>query len=426
MASLALFGGSPIRTRPFPAYNTIGDEEKRAVMEVLDTGRLSEFIGRHGELFHGGRKVRELETLVQEKFGVKHAVSMNSATSCLYAAMGALGIGAGDEVIVSSYSMCISATAPLLYQGIPVFADLEPDHFCLDPESIRRRITSRTKAILCVDTFGQSSDMDAINEIARAHGLKVVSDCAHAMGAHYQGKPAGTLADIGIYSLNAHKIIQCGEGGIAVTNDDALALRLRLIRNHAEAVVTDLPEVDLTNMLGQNYRLPEMEAAIAIEQIKKLDGLIAQRRELSEYLSERLSAIDGLTPPAVRPDSSHVYYIYPIKYDQDRLGVPRARILDALRAEGIPMYLFAGGYVKPLYYEPIFQKKLVFANGYPFTLPQAGPAPEYGPAACPVVERLYHLEMIVLHLVYPPLTRQDMDDIADAFEKVFANLDALR
>ncbi len=419
MSKLAINGGRPVRTKPFPSYNTIGAEEKAAVMEVMDTGKLSDYIGRYCEFFGGGKKVKELEALVQKKFNVKHAVSMNSATSCLYAAVGALGLGAGDEVIVSAYSMCISSTAPFLYMSIPVFADLEHDYFCLDPESIRKRITKNTKAIICVDTFGQSSDMDAIRKIAGENSLKIISDSAHALGALYHAKPAGTLADIGVYSLNAHKVIQCGEGGIAVTNDDELALRLKLIRNHAEAAVGDLSgQVDITNMLGQNYRMPEIEAAIAIEQFKKLDRLNKQRIELSEYLSSRLSRIDGLQVPAVRKGSTHVYYLYPIKYDQARIGVERNKILDAVRAEGIPLYRFAGGYMRPMYYEPIFKDKKVFSKGYPFTLPDCGDIPAYGPEQCPVVEKLYRDEMIVFNINYPPLTIDDMKDVADAFEKV--------
>lgn len=424
---LAIRGGTPVRTKPFPAYNTIGEEEKKAVMEVMESGRLSDYLGRWSELFGGGRKVNGLESFVQKKFGIKHAVSMNSATSCLYAAIGALGIGPGDEVIVSAYSMCISSTAPFLYMAIPVFADLEHDNFCLDPKSIESKITKRTRAIISVDTFGQSADMRAIRKIADAHGLKVISDSAHAAGALYRGKPAGTLADIGVYSLNAHKVIQCGEGGIAVTDDDKLALRLKLIRNHAEAVVGDLPgESDLTNMLGQNYRMPEIEAAIAIEQFKKLDGLNAKRIALSEYLSKRLRDIDGLTPPCVRDGCTHVYYLYPIKYDESRVGVKRQKILDAVRAEGIPLYRFAGGYMRPMYYEPIFKEKKVFAKGYPFTLPDCGSLPDYGPKDCPVIEKLYREEMITFNINYPPLTCRDMDDIADAFEKVFRNLDELK
>lgn len=426
MSKLAIFGGKPVRTKPFPSYNTIGKEEKAAVMEVMDTGRLSDYIGRHCEFFGGGNKVKELEALIQKKFNVKHAVSMNSATSCLYASVGALGLGAGDEVIVSPYSMCISSTAPLLYMSIPVFADLERDYFCLDPESIKKKITKKTKAIICVDTFGQSSEMDVIRNIADEHRLRIICDSAHALGALYHSKYAGTLADIGVYSLNAHKVIQCGEGGIAVTNDDELALRLRLIRNHAEAVVGDLPDrVDFTNMLGQNYRMPEIEAAIAIEQFKKLDRLNSQRVELSEYLSVRLNKIDGLQAPMVRKECTHVYYLYPIKYDQSRLGIERGRILDAVRAEGIPLYRFAGGYMRPMYYEPIFKEKKVFARGYPFTLPDCSDIPDYGPGQCPVVEKLYHEEMITFNINYPPLTIADMKDVADAFEKVFCNIGEL-
>jgi dTDP-4-amino-4,6-dideoxygalactose transaminase len=427
MSKLAIHGGKPVRTKPFPIYNTIGDEEKKAVMEVMDTGRLSDYLGRHSEFFGGGRKVKELEALVQKKFNVKHAVSMNSATSCLYAAIGALGLGSGDEVVVSPYSMCISSTAPFLYMSIPIFADLEHDYFCLDPESIKKKISKKTKAIICVDTFGQSSDMNAIRKIADEHGLKIICDSAHALGALYNGKSAGTLADIGVYSLNAHKVIQCGEGGIAVTNDDELALRLKLIRNHAEAVIGDLPQkVDLTNMLGQNYRMPEIEAAISIEQFKKLDNLNNKRIELSEYLSKRLNTIDGLKAPAVRKDCTHVYYIYPIKYQQNRKGVARDKILEAITAEGVPLYRFSAGYMRPMWHEPIFRQKKVFARGYPFTLSDCSGKPDYGSEGCPVIERLYREEMIAFTLNYPPLTIDDMNDIANVFEKVLSNLDELK
>ncbi len=418
MSKLALKGGTPIRTKGFPRYNTIGSEEKKAVMEVMDGGLLSDFLGKAGDKFLGGKKVRELEEIVQDKFQVKHAVTMNSATSCLYAAVGAVGLGVGDEVVVSPYSMCVSATAPFMYQALPVFADLEPDYFCLDPKSVAANITPKTRAILSVDTFGQSADMHALRSLADTHGLKIISDSAHCAGARHGKDFAGTLADVGVYSLNCHKIIQSGEGGIAVTNDDAIALKLRLIRNHAEAVVADMPGVDITNMLGQNYRMGEIEAAIAVEQMKKLDGLNAQRRELCEYLSDKLSKIPGITPPAVRPGCDHVYYLFPVRYDAAKVGVSRERFLEALNAEGIPAFRFTGGYVKPLYYEPVFQQKKLFPKGMPFSSAHSRASITYGPESSPVVERLYNEEMVVLHLIYPPLAIADMDDIADAFSKI--------
>lgn len=411
---------SPLRATPFAPYNSIGSEEEAAAVRVIRSGQLSSFIARGGESFYGGREVQRLERLVEETFGVKHAVSMNSATSCLYAAMGALGLGPGDEVIVSPYSHCISATAPLLYGAVPVFADLEDDCYCLSLESIRRSITPRTKAVIAVDTFGQSSDMDGLMALAHAHNLKVVCDAAHSFGAKYRDKWAGTVADIGVFSLNGYKIIQVGEGGIAVTNDDEMALRLALIRNHAEACVADLGVTDITNLLGQNYRLGEIEAAMAVEQIKKLPGLIAKRVELAEYLSERLRQVPGITPPAVRPGNTHAYYLYPIAYDESVVGMQREEFVEGLRGEGIPLYRMAGGYVRPLYLLPIFAQRKYAPYGYPWESEYYDGHVDYAKVHCPVTQRLYEKELIVNHLVYPPLTRIDMDDIVAAFVKVSA------
>ena len=303
-----------IRTSPFPLYNPIGEEEALAAAEVVRTGMLSDYIGRHGDKFRGGQRVRELERRWAEHHQVKHAISFNTATSALIAGMGALGILPGDEVLVIGYSMCISATAPLFYDAIPVFVDIEEDCFCMDPQSVIDRITPRTKAILPVDLFGQSSDMIALMEIAKKYNLKVICDASHVPGCTYNGGFAGTFSDIGVYSLNQHKIIHCGEGGIAVTNDDELALRLQLIRNHGEAAVEEMGYTNLTNMVGGNSRLPEIEAAIATEQLKKLPRLLQQRIDLADYLTEKLSHLDFLTPPKVREGSSHVYYLYPLRY----------------------------------------------------------------------------------------------------------------
>jgi dTDP-4-amino-4,6-dideoxygalactose transaminase len=423
---LALLGGRAVRRGAFPPYQSLGPEEKRAVMEVMDEGVLSDFIASPGEKFGGGKRVRRLEEAWAEKFGVRHAVAMNSATSGIFAAVGAVGVGAGDEVIVSPYNMSCSATCAFVYNAIPVFADLEPDCFCLDPESIRARLTPQTRAIVAVSSFGQAADFAAIMAIAAEHNLMVIDDAAHVAGALDRGRHAGTTAHVGIYSLNAHKTIQCGEGGIAVTDDDELALRLRLIRNHAEAVVGPMQVTNLVNMLGWNYRMTELEAAVAYEQLQKLERYNAARRQLAEHLTGRLRTIPGITPPKVREGCTHVYYTYPILYDEEVCGVPRARFLEAVVAEGVPFYARAAGYVKPYYLEPMFAQKVVYGNGCPFSCSAYKGSVEYKPGLCPVTERLYEKEMIMNTYCYPPLTTGDMDDIADAFEKVAENADALR
>ena len=267
---------------------------------------------------------------------------------------------------------------------------------------------------------GQSTDMMALMEIAKKHNLKVLCDSSHVPGCSYNGGFAGTFGDIGVYSLNQHKIIHCGEGGIAVTNDDELAVRLQLIRNHGEAVVEDMGYSNLTNMVGGNYRMPEVEAAIATEQLKKLPDLLKKRIDLADYLTEKLSKLDFLTPPKVREDSSHVYYLYPLKYHEEATGLTRAKYIDNVRELGIPLYRFAGGYIRPLYLEPVFAQRDSFKNGFPYSLHPENERPRYKRGVCPVTERLYDKEMIVTAYNYPPLTTPDMDDIVKAFTKAAA------
>jgi len=377
---------------------------------------LSDYMGRHCEKFHGGERVRGLEREWAAYHQVKHAVSFNSATSALIAAVGASGILPGDEVLVIPYSMCISATAPLFYDAIPVFADIEEEFFCIDPASVEKKITPRTRAILSVDLFGQSADMEELTRIASTHNLRVICDTSHAPGCRYRDGYAGTFGDIGIYSLNQHKIIHCGEGGIAVTNDDDLALKLKLIRNHAEAVVGEMGYRSLTNMLGGNYRMPEVEAAIALEQLKKLPTLLKQRIDLANYLTEKLSAVEFLSPPKVRPGSEHVYYVYPVKYHEEATGISREKYVQRINELGIPLHRFAAGYIRPLYLEPIFASKEEFKGGFPYDAGE-GTAPTYEKGLCPVTERMYERELIVTAYNYPPLGKSDMDDIVRAFTR---------
>ena len=252
-SQLALLGGPATITQSFKHYNPIGVEEVQAAKAVIESGVLSQFIGAWHPDFLGGPKVKEFEALCAQHFGVKHAITVNSWTSGLIAAVGAIGIQPGDEVIVPPWTMCASATAILHWNAIPVFADIDPHTFCISPASIEANITPYTKAIMAVDIFGQSADMDAIMAIAKRHGLRVISDTAQAPGALYKGQFAGTLADVGGFSLNYHKHIHTGEGGILITNDDEIAQRLQLIRNHAEAVVEGMGVTNLTANQPRSY-----------------------------------------------------------------------------------------------------------------------------------------------------------------------------
>ena len=417
MSRLAIEGGTPVRGRPFPEYRTIGAEEKAAVAEVLDSGVLSSFLGTWSPEFFGGPRVRKLEEEWCAYFGVDHAVSMNSATSGLYAALGAAGVGPGDEVIVSPYTMSASAAGPLLYNAVPVFADIDPETFCISADTIRAVMTPRTKAIVVVDIFGHPADMDAIMALAAEHGLTVIEDAAQAPGATMGDRYAGTLGHIGVFSLNYHKHIHCGEGSVVVTNHAALAEKLQLIRNHAEVVLQQKPGGgDLNNMLGFNYRMTEIEAAIASEQLKKLNGLLASRVERASQLTELLSNIGGISTPVVRPGCVHAFYAYALRYDAASVGVSRAQFAEALRAEGIPI---AEGYVAPIYLQPIYQeRKLYGGTGSPWNDSAYKGSVSYERGICAVTERMHFEELIYTGAIHGQLSPADIEDFAEAFHKV--------
>lgn len=411
---LAIHGAPPVRSEPFPRYVTTGPEERARVLAVLESGELSGFVGTWSEEFFGGPEVRRLEAEWEDYFGVGHAVSVNSATSGLYAAVGAAGVSPGDEVVVSPYTMAASATAALIWGGVPVFADIDPETFCITADTIRSRLTERTRAIIVVDLFGWPADMDPIMQLAEEHDLVVIEDAAQAPGARYRGRYAGTLAHMGVFSLNRHKTIQTGEGGIVVTDDPDLADRLQLIRNHAEAVVGEKGHQDLTNLVGFNFRMCEIEAAIASEQLKKLDSLLAARHEIADRLTEALSDMEGLAPPQPGEDIVHGYYEYVVRYDASVLGVHRDRFTAALRAEGIPA---VEAYVQPLYLEPLFQHRIAIGrDGFPFTL--AAPTVSYDRGICPVTERMYDHELFYLNVCYAGVSDEDVTDVIRTLEKV--------
>lgn len=431
MNKLAILGGTPIRTKDFPNRVSMGSEEKNAAMRVLDADILSGFVGAAGKFFNGGSEVVGFEDLWARTYGFRNAISVNSLTTGLQVAVGAIGIEPGDEVICSPYSMSASATAVLFYGGIPVFADLDPNRFTLDPASIERRITARTRAILVVHLFGYPADMDAIMMIAARHGLKVIEDAAQAPGIYYKGRPVGAIGDVGGFSLNFHKHIHTGEGGLLVTNDDEVALRCRLIRNHGENATEAYGVEDISNMIGSNYRFTELQAAIGVEQFKKLNGFLAHRAVLGSYLDGRLKPIPGLSIQGIESGSTHSYYMYPVRFDEERVGVSRNLFLRAVAAElPKPRYWdttpFAEGYVKPLYLNPIYQKKIAIGKkGFPFNF-NPGVTYEYPKGLCPVTERLYEKELLLSPLVREGMGIDDIKDFADAIEKVAGSVHELR
>jgi len=423
LGPLAIEGGSQVIANPFPPYRSLGEEEIEAANRVLRSGVLSAFIGAAGPGFYGGPEVQALEREAAERFGVRHVVAVNSWTSGLVAAVGAIGIAPGDEVIVTPWTMVATATAILHWNGIPVFADIDPHTFNLDPSAVEAAVTPKTRAILCADIFGQSADIPALRSIAERHGLRLLTDTAQAPGALMAGRSAGTAADIGGFSLNYHKHIHCGEGGLLVTDDEHLAERLQLIRNHGEAVIQSDDPAELLNILGHNFRLGEIEAAIARAQLHKLPALVASRQKAADRLRAGLADLPGLELPAVADQATHVYYVFGMTLDPEQLDRPRSWVVEALRAEGVSGLL--EGY-QCIHLNPLFRHRIAYGTeGFPWKgLASGDSAVTYGSGLCPVAEDLHQRTFLGLNLCAHRYTDTEIDQVVAAFRKVWAYLKA--
>lgn len=432
MAKLAINGGKPIRTKLFPAQETVGKEEQKAVERVFRNGNLSYYRGSWGDNFLGGPEVQAFESEFCGKFNFDYSIAVNSATSGLQIACGAIGLEPGDEVIVSPWTMTCSATAPMIYGSIPVFADIEYDYFCLDAQSIENRITNKTKAIIIVDLFGQPYNVEEINALADKYGLYIIEDAAQAIGSKYKDTYAGGLGHIGVFSFTQGKHITGGEGGMVVTNSSDLASKCMLIRNHAESVINSMPKevrdytLNNKNMLGFNMRMTEIQAAILREQLKKLDRFIELRRNNAEKLNDDLINIFGVYTSEIRPDCTHSYYVLPFFHIKSKVYTSYMRddFINAVKAEltgekgrpdkGVPIN---SGYIKPLYQMPIFHNsdywciKDVNYRNYDYTMP--------------IVNKLQDEKFFLTLYHGLPLTESDIKDIVNAFKKVSENIGEL-
>ena len=401
--------------------NTIGKEEIAAANRVLETGVLSDFVGAPGEKFYGGPEVRAFESEWASYFGVKHAISVNSWTSGLIAILGSLQLEPGDEVITSPWTMCATATSILQWNLIPVFADIDPITFNISVDSIESVISERTKAVLAVDIFGKPCDYEGIKSLCNKNNLFFVTDSAQAPGLSSGPEYIGTQSHIGGFSLNYHKHIHTGEGGMIVTNDDKLAKRCALIRNHAEACMNDLDiDCNLINMVGYNFRMGEIEAAIGREQLKKLNTKLTERQHIAKKLLIGLSDLPSVRLTEMSTVNDNAFYIFPLVLVGRALEIGRDKICSDLKALGVPLI---EGY-QNIHRLPIFKRKIAFGkNHIPWSLSERNTDIEYGMGTCLNAEELHDTSFIGLEICAFNFTDSNIEIIIEIFKSVWQKHD---
>jgi dTDP-4-amino-4,6-dideoxygalactose transaminase len=404
MSELAILGGSPVRSRPFPVWPQYLPADAQRLQQVLES--------RHwGGYPVPSRYCGEFASRFAELHGAKYGLCLANGTIALVAALQAAGIRFGDEVIVPAYTWDGTATAVLFAGGVPVFADVDPDTYCLDVESARKTITPRTKALLPVHLAMRFADMDALSDLAREHGLKLIEDCAHAHGGQYRGKGAGAIGDLGCFSFQESKLMTSGEGGMVITSDLKYFEHLQSQVNCGRASRTDEYQ---QRVLGANYRMTELQAALLIGQLDMLPELAAKRARAAARLSKALGSIPGVRPlppqPAITRDT---IYNYVFQYRPEHPGVARDLFVAALDAEGIPS--------DGRFYEPVYRSDLFYAT--PENCPQL--KTDYSGVKCPVSERAAYEEAVWLPQFLLIGEDRDVDDIAAAVAKVMGNFNDL-
>lgn len=402
---LALLGGAPVRTRPFTAWPIFGKPEEERLIATLRSGKW-------GRL--DGSEVAAFEHRFAAMHGCRHGIAVANGTVSLRIALLAAGIGAEDEVIVPPYTFVSTASAVIEANAIPVFADVDLNTFNMDPAAVEAALTPRTRAIIPVHFAGHPADMDAMMAIARERALIVIEDAAHAHGARYRDRPAGSLGHVASFSFQSSKNLTSGEGGIITTNDDALAESCRSIQNCGRVPDGIWYE---HHVISGNYRLGEFQGALLNCQLDRLEEQTRTRDANGRYLASRLSRLPGLHPQIRLADCTrHSYHLFMLRIDA-AFGAPRAAVLRALEAEGIPC---SAGYGYSLPDQPLFRNK---AFG-PY-LPAASASLDYSRALCPNSDLLCREQSIWLEQNLLLGSREDMDDIARAFEKIYEHRQAL-
>jgi perosamine synthetase len=391
---LALSGGTPVRPSLLPyGRQQIEEDDIAAVVEVLRSDWLTV-----------GPMIETFEQAFARFVGAEQAVAVSSGTAALHAAMHALGIGPRDEVIVSPLTFAASANCVLYQGGIPVFADVEPETLLLDPQQVEARITSRTKAIIAVDYAGQPCDYDALADIARRYRLALVADACHSVGGSYRGHAVGTLGDLTAFSFHPVKHFTTGEGGMVTTNNADLARRMRIFRNHGIST-NHRQRAERSSFyyemvtLGYNYRITDFQCALGLSQLGKLPGFVQRRQQLAALYDVALAALDWITPLAARLDRIHAYHLYSVQFDLAALGLDRAVLYAALRAENIGVNV----HYLPVHLHPYYRKR--FGTK---------------PGLCPVAEAAYD-RLLTLPL-FPGMTDEDSADVIMALRKVVRHL----
>jgi UDP-4-amino-4,6-dideoxy-N-acetyl-beta-L-altrosamine transaminase len=388
-SQLALHGGPPVREMLLPyGRQWIDEEEIAAVVEVLRSDWLTT-----------GPKVVEFEEAVAEYVGARYAVAFSSGTAALHAAAHAAGIGPGDEVITTPLTFAATANCVLYQGGKPVFADIDEQTLNLDPAEVERSLTPRTKAIIAVDFAGHPAELDELRALARERHLLLIEDACHALGAEYRGQKIGGLSDLTVFSFHPVKHITTGEGGMITTHDEALAERLRLFRNHGISV--DAQERQRRGAwfyemidLGYNYRLTDLQCALGLSQLRKLDRFLSRRAEIAARYREAFANVPEIILPTVAPQVKHAWHLFVIQLRLERLTAGRAEIFQALRAENIGVNVH---YI-PVHWHPYYQQQ------------------GYCSKDCPKAGRYY--ERAITLPLFPRMQERDVEEVIAAVQKV--------
>ncbi|HEV8486259.1 MAG TPA: DegT/DnrJ/EryC1/StrS family aminotransferase [Blastocatellia bacterium] len=411
MAKLAIAGGAPVRTKPCTEWPQFDEREKRAILGVLESRNWGgyPFPNRLAELFSQRFAAHQ---------DAKHALCAANGTVTLEIALKAIGIEPGDEVIVPAYTFEATAAPVLRLGAIPVFVDVLPDTYCIDAEAAVSAVTSRTRAIIPVHLAMSMADMDAITELAARHGLKIIEDCAHAHGARWREKGAGSIGDAGSFSMQTTKLMTAGEGGVVTTCDDEVFELCQSYMNCGRASQTDRFR---HRILGFNYRMTEFQAAILLAQLERLPQQTDLRSARAAGLADGLSRIPGIS--LLRKDerlTTQAIYQFVFKYDPEGFGgASRDRFVAALEAEGIP----ADG----LFYEPIYRSVLfnVDPRDFPALRSRGTEDLPWAKTHCLVAERAAYLESVWLPHQLLLGSPEDVDQIVEAVEKIQSNVDEL-